>query len=261
MDTNKQAFIFGGIILLLIVAIVTIFTYYSQSKSSVQIKLGNNSFAVDLDNQKTDAKTILKELFNGDDRSRETLALLKEFHDVYHIKDDTLVHRLEQLENDSVPSVGLRQLLEKLRGPFERDLHTFYNIHEKSIVEAIEKLGVDHPVSKALRELEFYAKGPWGEEAVLVQLSVPKGNRIPKGKGASCRSSDFFSREVTILNMQQNRMVDIMITGSFPCPKIKGQKNKKLQNLIQLSYSDMKKVMGDVPILKVQSGLVMLANK
>jgi len=230
------------------------YTYYSNSKAKVTLNLGDISIEMDLDNSQLQAVEVINLLFKDTDRKRETQALLKEFHSVYNSHDPQLAEEMATLQGEDRLSVGLRKLLEDLRGPFNRKFHKFYDVEDKTIISAIETLGYDHPVSDALRELVVEAKGPFKEVAKPMRFSVPGGNHIPIGTGASCRSNPYFRKSIRIFDNTKSRSVDISVERPFDCPVASENEVSELIDLIQVSFLDMRKLIGSASLSKFESG-------
>ncbi|WP_155849248.1 hypothetical protein [Alcanivorax sp. 97CO-6] len=250
---NTNATIIAVIAVLGLLAVLA-YTFYSNSKTKITVNVGDNSIDMELDNSQLKAVEILNLLFNEQNRKRETQALLKEFHNVYYAYDPLITEELAKLKGDEDVAQKLRELLSDLQGPFHRKYHKFYNIEDKSIIDAIEKLGYDHQVSSALRDLMVHAKGPFKEIAKPMRFSVPGGNRIQVGKGASCRSNPYFRRTVKIFDQTKTRMADIIVEQSFDCPVSNDTEESELIDLIQISFQDMKKLVGDAAIPKFEPG-------
>lgn len=256
-NTQSNSLKYGFLTALVIIAgliAVLIYTNFSESKSKVTLNIGDNSVDIELDNSQMQAIEILKVLFQEENRKRETQALLKEFYDVYYVKDPQLVNELAAMNGSDQISKELRQLLKDLRGPFNRKFHKFYNIEDKSIINAIEQLGYEHPVSEALRELVVHAEGPFREVALPVRISVPAGNKISKGTGASCRSNHFFRKSVRIFDQTKTRSVDIIVDKPFDCPVSSAGDKSELIDLIQVSYEDIKELIGNSAVTKFEPG-------
>ncbi len=233
---------------------ILVYSYYSNSKTKITINVGETSVDMELDNSQLQAVDVIKLLFKNTDRKRETQALLKEFYSVYHSKDPQLVEEMATLKGEDDLSVALRKLLEDMRGPFNRKFHKFYDVEDKSIISAIETLGFDHPVADALRDLVVEAKGPFKEVAKPMRFSVPSGNSIPAGTGASCRSNPYFRKSIRIFDQTKSRSVDIIVERPFDCPISSVSEESELIDLIQVSYSDMKKLIGQASVPKFEPG-------
>ena len=251
---------------------ILIYTDVTESKTKVTLNIGDNSVDLELDNSELQAVEILNLLFKEENRKRETQALLKEFYDVYYVEDPQLVDELAVVSGDARISIELRQLLKELRGPFHRKFHKFYDIEDKSIINAIEKLGFvadtgignraavhDNRLIRGVEEyvigdLVVHAKGPFKEVARPMRFSVPSGNKISEGKGASCRSNPYFRKKIRIFDQTKTRSADILVEYPFDCPVSSSDEESELIDLIQISYTDMKNLIGDSPVPKFEPG-------
>lgn len=243
-----------GVVIVIIVAIFSILLFKANKPGSLKLQVGNNQLEMTLEGDTLSIKKILDKLLKDKESARESGALLREFGHFYQPTDPGLVDEIEQQGVESEVSKRLRALLYNLSGPFERSSHTFYNVQDVEMVDAIEKLGFDHPVSKELRALLIYRKGPFEERAKEILLSVPSGDSIPKGRAAACKGNEFYRREIRVFNAQRTRSVTVYVSGSFPCPEINQDKESDIGNLVQISYTDMKDLIGDSPIIGKERG-------
>jgi hypothetical protein len=243
--------------LIVIVVVFSVLLERTGKTGSLKVQFGESMVEMKLDEGKASVKELLDFLFGDEVRQRETKALLKEFHHFYKVTDSELISEIEVQQGTSEVSEELRGLLYGLRGPFERSLHTFYNIERLDIISAIEKLGFDHPISNGLRGLLNYRKGPFEEQATQILVSVPKNNLIKTGRAASCKENKFFRRSVRIFNKQLTRSIDVYVSGRFPC-KVLDDGASALGNLLQLSFEDMKELIGDSSLMGKEIGFAEL---
>ncbi|WP_444934463.1 hypothetical protein [Microbulbifer sp. JTAC008] len=244
---NKSVhFIYGSIIALIVLSFCFLL-YKSESNGSLRVKIGNNELELQIDdnNQSVSIRALLDKLFQNEEASRESKALLKEFGNFYLPTDPELIGEIEKQPVKSQVSRRLRELLYGLKGPFDRQAHSYYDVESLQVIDAISGLEFNHPVSKGLREMLIYRRGPFEERSKEVLLSVPAGNSIPSGRAASCRGNDFFRREIRIFNTQRTNSISVFVSGSFPCT---ADTSNDIHRLIQLSYADMKKLLGDSPV-------------
>jgi hypothetical protein len=219
----------------------------------LKIQIGDSELDISLEGDSLSVRNMLDVLFKDDETRRESSALLKEFGGYYEPADPAIIEVIAQQDVQSEVSVRLRNMLNNLRGPFDRSLHTFYDIQDTEIVDAIETLGYDHPVSDQLRELLAFRKGPFEEKAKEVFLSVPAGNNIPIGRAASCANNEFYRKEIIIYNKLKTNSIFVYVSSRFPCPELEnGESN--LNKLIQLTYDEMKKLIGDSPLSEFEMG-------
>ncbi|WP_444928978.1 hypothetical protein ACJJIF_14095 [Microbulbifer sp. SSSA002] len=238
--------IYGSIIVLVVMSFCLLL-YKNESNGSLRVKVGNNELElqIDGDSRAVSIRRVLNQLFQDEEASRESKALLKEFGNFYLPTDPELIGEIEKQPLQSEVSERLRELLYGLKGPFNRQAHNYYDIENVQIVDALSGLEFNHPVSKGLRELLIYRRGPFEERSKEVLLSVPAGNNIPAGRAASCRGNDFFRREIRIFNAQRTHSISVFVSGSFPCNT---DTANDIHRLIQLSYADMKNLLGDSPM-------------
>ncbi|WP_445359181.1 hypothetical protein [Microbulbifer sp. ANSA005] len=244
---NRNIHIIYGSILVLIVLSFCFFLYKSEKIGSLRIKVGNSELELQVDgnNSAVSIRSVLGKLFQDEEARRESKALLKEFGNFYLPTDPELIGEIEKQPIKSDVSQRLRELLYGLKGPFDRKAHSYYDIKSVQVVDAIRGLEFNHPVSKGLREMLIYRRGPFEERSKEVLLSVPAGNSIPSGRAASCRGNDFFRREIRIFNTQRTNSISVFVSGSFPCT---ADTSNDIHRLIQLSYADMKNLLGDSPV-------------
>ena len=240
-----SAHLIYSIAIIIIVGIFSFVLFESKRPGSLKLQLGDNQLEMSLEGDTLSVKKMLDLLFKDDLVKRESGALLKEFGNFYQASDPSIVEVIEDQDIESAVANKLRQLLYRLKGPFDRSKHTFYNVEDVQMVDAIEKLGFDHSVSKELRELLIYRKGPFEEQAVEIRISVPAGNRIKEGRAASCKGNDFYRREIRIFNHQRTNSISTFVSGSFPCTKKETDSKNDITKLIQISFSDMKQLIGD----------------
>lgn len=257
MEGDKKSISHHLIYALTIIVIIVIFSfllYRSDKPGSFKLQVGDNQLEMALEGDTLSIKKMLNHLFKDDEAKRESRALLKEFGSFYLPSDPGLVEVIEKQDAESEVAKKLRSLLYNLKGPFERSTHTFYDVQDVDLVDAIEKLGFDHPVSKELRELLIYRKGPFKEQAEEIILSVPSGNRIQTGRAASCKGNKFYRREIRIFNLQRTNSVSAYVSGSFPCPENDREVRSDINKLIQISYADMKNLIGTSTLGRKEPG-------
>ncbi len=242
-----------AVVLIIVVVIFSALLYKAEKPGTLKLQLGDNKLEMTLEGDELSVKKMLDILFKDKEAKRESSALLKEFGDYYQPTDPSIVSALEKQNKESEVSKELRTLLYNLRGPFDRSTHSFYNVEDVHIVDAIEKLGFDHAVSKELREMLIYRRGPFQEKAKGIFISVPAGNRIKKGRAASCKGNEFFRREIRVFNVQRTNSVSVYVSGSFPCPETDSENPAEISKLVQLSYDDMKLLIGDSPVIGKES--------
>ncbi|MGR5221843.1 hypothetical protein ACPV4B_16575 [Vibrio parahaemolyticus] len=235
----------------IIVVLFVVFLYGTGNSGALKLKVGDSELEMKVEDNTLSIKEMLELLLKDEDTKRESAALLKEFGNFYKPTDPALIQEIAQQNIKSEVSQQLRSLLYDLKGPFVRSAHTFYDVEKVQIVNAIETLGFDHPVSLKLRELLRYRKGPFEEHAKEILVSVPSGNRIPSGRAASCKGNEFYRREVKIFNHQRTHSISVYVSGSFPCPN--KDPDSEINHLIQLSFNDMKNLIGDSPIRKKET--------
>lgn len=253
-DKPTNPHLIYGVSIVIIVIIFSFILYKSEKSGTLKLQLGDNQLEMSIEGDTLSIKNMLDHLFKDENTKRESGALLKEFGSFYQPNDPSIVAIIEKQDIGSEVANKLRTLLYGLKGPFQRSAHTFYNVENVDVVDAIEKLGFDHAVSKELRELLVYRKGPFEEKAEEVFISVPTGNKIPIGRAASCKGNKFFRREIRIFNTQRTNSISTYVSGSFPCPEIENDNNNKIGKLIQISFSDMKKLIGESPLVAKETG-------
>lgn len=252
-DNTMKIHIVYGIFILLIVGIFSYVVLVGNKSGSLKVIIGDTEVDINLAGDSLSVRSMLDTLFKDDDTKRESTALLKEFGGYYEPADPAIVEVIAQQDVQSEVSVRLRNMLDNLRGPFDRSLHTFYDIQDADIVDAIETLGYEHAVSYQLRELLAYRRGPFEEKAKEVLLSVPEGDNIPSGRAASCTSNEFYRKEIRIYNKLKTNSVSVYVSSRFLCPEIENG-DDNLGRLIQLPYEEMEKLIGDSPLAELESG-------
>lgn len=220
---------------------------------SLQIIVGDNQVDMNVSGRSLPIEEILQNLLSEENEER-TLAILRKSADLYLPSDPAIVAAIAKQGVDSEVANGMRGLLYSLDGPFQRSQHTFYDMEDIGIMKAIEELAFDHVVSQSLRNLVARRRGPFETRATEVLLSVPEGNRIPEGVGATCDSNRFHREDITVFNAQRSKSVDISVTNYFPCPEA----DDPMAKLIQLSYVDMRKLVGLSPIAHTENGYAAL---
>jgi len=252
---NKSIHIVYGLTLVISLGIFSLLLYETGKLGSLKVKVGNSELEMKLEEENlTTVKSMVDFLFQNEITARESKALLKEFENYYHSSDPTIVDAIERQEEQSEVSKKLRYLLQNLSGPFKRSTHQFYNIQDTQLVDAIKQLGYDHPVSKELRKLLNLRKGPFEDNAKEVFFSVPNGDGIPRGRAASCSENAFFRQEIRLFNRQRTKSISVYVSGSFPCPEISTNSDSEIGKLIQISYLDMKNLIGDSTIVGKEIG-------
>jgi hypothetical protein len=139
-------------------------------------------------------------------------------------------------------------------GALLKEFGSFYQPSDPSLVTVLEQQDIQSEVAKRLRNLLYSLKGPFEEQAKEILLSVPQGNRIPAGRAASCKGSTFYRREIRIFNLQRTNSISAYVSGSFPCPEVEIDDQKEIGKLIQISYLDMKKLIGDSTLIAKEPG-------
>ena len=234
--------------ILLIILVVGVFNpellKFLSGNIKIVLDFGNKQeTTLNVTNNTIPINNVIQQIFNDEATKRLFLVLLKEERDLYQPTDPEIVKAIGELKYDDKVSEGLRKLSTSHIGPFEE---------QGTADEPDASSEKKNPETKVRIRDQPDKKDQSNniEQRTEVSLSVPAGNRIKQGKAASCRDNQFSRQDVKILNEQQKKSVTVFVGNSFDCP----EKYKYLKDLIQLSYADMKELIGPSPLHRLEKG-------
>jgi hypothetical protein len=94
----------------------------NAKKGSVNMSIGKVSLKMDVENDLQSIKSALDKIFADPNAKREAEATLAEFYKIYSIHDQRIIDAVAGLSPDDPISSALRELSNRQKGPFRREL-------------------------------------------------------------------------------------------------------------------------------------------
>lgn len=190
----------------------------SGQAGSIELVLNDKKLKFDVPDGKLHYVEMLKHLMADDTAEQQAirqdvLTLLAGSYDVYWFGLPELVDRVGREPDGTEYAMEFVKLVKQRRGPFT--MSTLYDLNDPQTVDAIRRLDYDHPLAQALRlEMLSGLANIWPQEhGVTVLFS----NRIPAGRAAVCKDSEFRGNKVRLFHPLTGGIVKVV--GTFPLPR------------------------------------------
>lgn len=262
-STRSRAVLISGLVLgaLALTVFGVIAANQTTKSSNIKINVGENSIEMGFEKDGLNLRQILDELFADEERRRETLALLREFNDIYKVSDKRLIDRLSREPGESSLSGNFRRLLFDLQGPFRRNFHKYYDVEQVSVVEAIAKLDYDHEVARRIRELRNESKGPFEERIKPVRIGVSNDGAIASGYAAVCRDGDFYREQLYLFEPSYQKLISVNAFEPRHCPKTDTAGHNAEPPVVRISRVDAERLFGDRILGEYEAGFAQITWK
>ena len=190
----------------------------SGKAGTIELVLNDKKLLFEVPDGKLHYVDMINNLMRGETEEErairaDALALLAGRHDVYWFGMPELVDRIGRVPEKSPYAEEFVHLVLQRRGPFA--MSTLYDLSDPKTVDYIRRLDYDHPLAAALRQEVLK-----GEENLWPQehgVTVLFSNRIPSGRAAVCKSSEYRSNKVRLFHPVTGGIVKVV--GSFLLPR------------------------------------------
>jgi hypothetical protein len=198
MRKNVQVFFAGlilGVALMAILAPRVMPSSPTKSTLKILVPGGKGGIELNVEGDSVDYEKVLSQLFADDFMKDAAIKWLEKKERIYPIESPDLAAAISSELCSPIPDAPMEARLEKGR-------------------ECAQK-----PVVKALRELASEHRPPFHYVGITGKLGVPddENDQPAKGKASVCRDSDFFGKNLQVVNPLDSTAIEVEATGYYLC--------------------------------------------